>query len=60
MARWGWVFSTKEVATFENVTMTEAYNLPIIHYLNSLAYIKDYNKHKESIYKQWELQHRRK
>jgi len=49
-----------EYGTIENITMTAAYNLPIIQYLNSLAYLKDYNKHKEAEYKQWELRHRKK
>lgn len=58
MGRWGWVVSAKEVADFENCTVTEAYKLPIIQFLNTLAYLKDYNKYKELQYKQWELQHK--
>ncbi len=56
MERWGWVLSTKQVADFENITVTEAYKLKIIHYLNILAYLKDYNKNEEQKYKKWELQ----
>jgi len=60
MERWGWVHSTKQVADFENITVSEAYNLKVIQYLNTLAYLKDYNKHKEAEFKKWELQHRNK
>lgn len=60
MERWGWVASTKEVADFENCTVTEAYKMPIIQYLNSLAYLKDLNKYKDAQYKKWELQHKNK
>ncbi len=60
MERWGWISSTKEVAEFERITMTDAYKLKIVHYLNSLAYLKDFNKYKEAQYKQWELRHKQK
>jgi hypothetical protein len=60
MARWGWVFSTKQVADFQNITVNEAYDLRVIEYLNTLAYLKDYNKDKEAQYKKWSLQTRTK
>jgi len=56
MARWGWVFSTKQVADFQNITVNEAYDLRVIEYLNTLAYLKDYNKDKEAQYKKWAFQ----
>jgi hypothetical protein len=55
MERWGWVHSTKQVADFENISVSQAYNLPVIQYLNDLAYLKDYNKYQEAKIKQWEL-----
>lgn len=58
MERWGWVHNTKQVADFENITIIQAYQLPIIQYLNDLAYLKDYNKYQDLKYKQWELQHK--
>jgi hypothetical protein len=60
MERWGWVLSTKEVADFENIAVSQAYALPVIQYLNTLAYLKDLNKAKEAQYKKWELQQRRR
>jgi hypothetical protein len=60
MARWGWVFSTKQVADFNNITVNDAYDLRVIEYLNTLAYLKDYNKHKDNEYKKWQLQQRLK
>ena len=56
MERWGWVFSTKQVADFNNITVNQTYDLKVIEYLNILAYLKDYNKHKDNEYKKWSLQ----
>ena len=56
MARWGWVFSTKQVADFNNITVNEGYELKVVEYLNTLAYLKDYNKDKELQHKKWQLQ----
>ena len=56
MERWGWVFSTKQVADFNNITVNQTYDLNVIEYLNTLAYLKDYNKHKDNEYKKWQLQ----
>ena len=58
MERWGWVYSTKQVADFQNISVNEAYDLMVVEYLNSLAYLKDYNKHKDLEYKKWSLQNR--
>jgi hypothetical protein len=60
MARWGWVFSTKQVADFQNITVNEGYELRVIEYLNTLAYLKDLNKDKEAQYKKWQLQQKLK
>ena len=59
MGNWGWVYSTKSVADFENISIDSAYNLPVIQYLNSLAYLKDYSKHKKAEYKNWEMKNKR-
>ena len=56
MERCGWVFSTKQVADFSNITVNQTYDLNVIEYLNTLAYLKDYNKHKDNEYKKWQLQ----
>jgi hypothetical protein len=60
MASWGWVFSTKQVADFNNITVNDAYDLRVIEYLNTLAYLKDYDKHKDNEYKKWQLQQKLK
>jgi hypothetical protein len=60
LQRWGWVHSTKQVADFQNIKVAEAYDLGIVEYLNTLAYLKDFNKDKEQRYKKWELQQRLK
>jgi hypothetical protein len=60
MARWGWVYSTKQVADFQNISVNAAYDLAVVEYLNTLAYLKDYNKDKDQQYKKWQLQQRLK
>jgi hypothetical protein len=40
--------------------VNEAYDLRVIEYLNTLAYLKDYNKHKDNEYKKWQLQQKLK
>ncbi len=52
---WGWQYSSKLVADHENISLSETYNLKIFHYLNTLAYIKDYNKLKEAEHKRWRM-----
>ena len=56
MERWGWVHSTKQVADFQNISVNDAFELKVVEYLNTLAYLKDYNKHKDLEYKKWSLQ----
>lgn len=58
MERYGWLYSTKQVADWHNITVNEAFALGVVEYLNTLAYLKDYNKDKEIQYKKWELQNR--
>jgi hypothetical protein len=58
MERWGWVASTKQVADFQNIKVSDAYDLKVVEYLNTLAYLKDYNKNKEIEHKKWQLQQR--
>lgn len=45
--QYGWIFSAKQVANFEAITLEQAYGLPIIQALNDLSYLKseqDYQK----------------
>lgn len=39
--RYGWIFSAKQIATFEGIALDQAYELPIIQALNDLAYLKE-------------------
>ncbi len=36
----GWFFSTTQVAELERITLEQAWDLPVIQYLNDLAYLK--------------------
>ncbi len=40
MRDFGWQYCTKLVAEHEDIPLQDAYNLKIIHYLNSLSYMK--------------------
>jgi hypothetical protein len=37
---YGWQYCTKLVADYENCTVSQAYELPTIEYLNILSYLK--------------------
>ena len=40
MRYYGWIFQTELVATFEKITLEQAYEIPLLQYLNDLAYLK--------------------
>jgi hypothetical protein len=40
MQYYGWIYQTELVATFERITLEEAYELPALQFLNDLAYLK--------------------
>ncbi len=44
----------------QNISVNAAFDLSVVEYLNTLAYLKDYNKDKEHQYKKWQLQARLK
>jgi hypothetical protein len=48
--------SAKSVADYENISVSNAYNLNVIYYLNILAYLKDFNKYQSLQHKKWEQQ----
>ena len=37
---YGWIYSTEQVAELERITLDEAYELPILQFLNDLVYLK--------------------
>lgn len=42
--QYGWLHNTKEIADFKNVTLDEAFELPIREALNILSYLKAKSK----------------
>ena len=38
--RYGWIFSAKEVAAYECITLDKAFNLPVMQAFNGLSYLK--------------------
>jgi len=40
MKYYGWIYSTAAVAEHERITMDQSFELPVIQYLNDLAYLK--------------------
>lgn len=49
--RYGWVFSAGEVAKYENITLDQAYGLPIRQALNDLNYLKEKSKYDDKLLK---------
>ena len=37
---YGWIYNTTLVADFERITLDQAFELPVMQYLNGLAYCK--------------------
>jgi hypothetical protein len=40
MRYYGWIYQTELVANFEKITLEQCYELPLLQYLNDLAYLK--------------------
>ena len=38
--RYGWIYSAKELAAYEGITLEQSYTLPIIQAFNGLSYLK--------------------
>jgi hypothetical protein len=38
--RYGWMYSTKQVAEFERITVDQTYQLGVVHVMNVLSYLK--------------------
>jgi len=47
--QYGWIYSAKQVAEFEEITLEQAYKLPIIQALNDLAYLKAQQQYQKKI-----------
>lgn len=49
--QYGWIFSAKQVAEHNGITLDEAYELPILQAFNDLAYLKSYQSYMKKINK---------
>lgn len=49
--QYGWLFSAKQVAEYEGITLSEAFDLPIIQALNDLAYLKSFQSYQKHLNK---------
>jgi hypothetical protein len=43
MNRYGWIFSATEIAKHEGIELQKAFELNVIHALNTLSYLKAYS-----------------
>jgi hypothetical protein len=49
--QYGWIFSAKEVAQYEGITLDKAFELPILQAFNALAYLKSEQSYQKYINK---------
>jgi hypothetical protein len=49
--QYGWIYSAKEVAQFEGITLDMAFDLPILQAFNALAYLKSEQSYQKYINK---------
>jgi hypothetical protein len=49
--QYGWIYSAKEVAQHEGITLDKAFDLPILQAFNALAYLKSEQAYQKYINK---------
>lgn len=49
--RYGWIFSTKQVADLENIKLDDAWELGVVHVLNNLSYLKAKEAHDKELFR---------
>jgi hypothetical protein len=49
--KWGWIYTTKRIADFRNITLDEAFELSTIEALNDMQLIKDLQKHEKKLFR---------
>ena len=49
--QYGWIFSAKQVAEHEGITLDKAFELPVIQAFNDLAYLKSYQDYQRKMNK---------
>jgi hypothetical protein len=50
--QYGWIFSAKQVADHNGITIDQAYELPVIHALNDMSYLKSKQQYDKWLAKQ--------
>jgi hypothetical protein len=50
-AKYGWIYSAKKIADFENITLEQSFDLPITQAFNDLSYLKEYQNYENEISK---------
>ena len=51
--RYGWIYSTEQVARLEDIPLDLAYELPVVQVLNDLSYLKAKAEHEKRLLKEW-------
>lgn len=46
---YGWIYNAEQVADYERIKLSEAFNLPVVQFLNGLTYIKAKNNYQKYI-----------
>jgi hypothetical protein len=49
--QYGWIYSAKQVAEHEGITLDKAFELPVLQAFNTLAYLKSYQSYQKYISK---------
>jgi hypothetical protein len=49
--QYGWIFSAKQVAEHEGITLDKAFELPVIQAFNALAYLKSFQSYQKAMNK---------
>lgn len=47
----GWTYTAERVAEFERITLEQAYELPLVQFLNDMAYLKMRGKMEQQMMK---------
>lgn len=49
--QYGWIYQVKLISEYEGIPLAHAYELPVIQFLNGLAYLKAKNTHEDYLRK---------
>jgi hypothetical protein len=45
MEQYGWIYQAELVSQYERIELTKVYDMPTVHFLNDLAYLKSKNEY---------------